>query len=175
MDNPYRSVSNIAYCLRRILSIIDLGNLIVGRHGIFVINPVYNVYTDFDRFEDNCRRMEAETNPKAQSELYQATIELYRGDLFSKISYQELICKGWFLPPNTYDCGSFVVNGTAVVGKKPKRLITAGNQHTKELIFMKSLFEQLIIRRAITLSQTLPCQMSQNIRSASMAICAAAI
>ena len=32
--------------------------------------------------------------------------------------YQELICKGWFLPPNTYDCGSFVVNGTAVVGKE---------------------------------------------------------
>lgn len=25
-------------------------------------------------------------------------------------SNQELICKGWFLPPNTYDCGSFVVN-----------------------------------------------------------------
>ena len=22
-----------------------------------------------------------------------------------------LICKGWFLPPNTYDCGSFVANG----------------------------------------------------------------
>ena len=31
---------------------------------------------------------------------------------------QELLCKGWFLPPNTYDCGSFVVNGTAVVGKE---------------------------------------------------------
>ena len=27
-----------------------------------------------------------------------------------KILKQELICKGWFLPPNTYDCGSFVVN-----------------------------------------------------------------
>ena len=26
------------------------------------------------------------------------------------ISNQELICKGWFLPSNTYDCGSFVVN-----------------------------------------------------------------
>ena len=24
--------------------------------------------------------------------------------------HQELICKGWFLPSNTYDCGSFVVN-----------------------------------------------------------------
>ena len=57
--------------------------------------------------------------------------------------YQELLCRGWFLPPNTYDCGSFVVNGTAVVGKELKHSITAGNQHTKELTFMKSLFEQM--------------------------------
>ena len=64
------------------------------------------------------------------------------GDSNSIIN-QELICRGWFLPPNTYDCGSFVVNGTAVVGKESKHLITAGNQHTKELIFMKSLFEQM--------------------------------
>jgi len=28
----------------------------------------------------------------------------------NSISNQELICKGWFLPSNTYDCGSFVVN-----------------------------------------------------------------
>ena len=38
----------------------------------------------------------------------------------NSIQNQELICKGWFLPPNTYDCGSFVVNGTAVVGKETK-------------------------------------------------------
>ena len=38
-------------------------------------------------------------------------------DVSNSIQNQELICKGWFLPPNTYDCGSFVVNGTAVVGK----------------------------------------------------------
>ena len=38
----------------------------------------------------------------------------------NSIQNQELICKGWFLPPNTYDCGSFVVNGTAVVGKESK-------------------------------------------------------
>ena len=36
----------------------------------------------------------------------------------NSIQNQELLCKGWFLPPNTYDCGSFVVNGTAVVGKE---------------------------------------------------------
>ena len=42
------------------------------------------------------------------------------GDSVS-IETQELLCRGWFLPPNTYDCGSFVVNGTAVVGKEPKK------------------------------------------------------
>ena len=31
------------------------------------------------------------------------------GDSNSIIN-QALICKGWFLPSNTYDCGSFVVN-----------------------------------------------------------------
>ena len=36
----------------------------------------------------------------------------------NSILNQELLCKGWFLPPNTYDCGSFVVNGTAVIGKE---------------------------------------------------------
>ena len=64
-------------------------------------------------------------------------------DESNSIQNQELLCRGWFLPPNTYDCGSFVVNGTAVVGKESKHLITAGNQHTKELIFMKSLFDQM--------------------------------
>lgn len=28
----------------------------------------------------------------------------------NSVANQELICKGWFLPSNTYDCGSFVVN-----------------------------------------------------------------
>ena len=38
----------------------------------------------------------------------------------NSIANQELICKGWILPPNTYDCGSFVVNGKAVIGKELK-------------------------------------------------------
>ena len=41
----------------------------------------------------------------------------------NSISHQEILCRGWFLPPNTYDCGSFVVNGTAVVGKEPKKAL----------------------------------------------------
>ena len=39
-------------------------------------------------------------------------------DVSNSIQNQELLCRGWFLPPNTYDCGSFVVNGTAVVRKE---------------------------------------------------------
>ena len=41
----------------------------------------------------------------------------------NSIQNQELLCRGWFLPPNTYDCGSFVVNGTAVVGKGPQKAL----------------------------------------------------
>ncbi len=44
------------------------------------------------------------------------------GESYS-IGNQELICKGWFLPSNTYDCGSFVVNGKAVVRKEQKKAL----------------------------------------------------
>ena len=44
-------------------------------------------------------------------------------DVSNSIQNQELLCRGWFLPPNTYDCGSFVVNGTAVVGKEPQKAL----------------------------------------------------
>ena len=53
----------------------------------------------------------------------------------NSIIHQELICRGWFLPPNTYDCGSFVVNGTAVVGKESKIPYNRCKSHRKELFF----------------------------------------
>ncbi|HCG67727.1 MAG TPA: hypothetical protein DEW22_03485 [Clostridiales bacterium] len=39
----------------------------------------------------------------------------------NSIVNQVVICKGWFLHPNTYDCGSFVVNRKAVVRKEQKK------------------------------------------------------
>ena len=67
--------------------------------------------------------------PKEDTEMYGATDKmtaLYcrlsqeddRAGESLSIETQELLCRGWFLPPNTYDCGSFVVNGTAVIGKE---------------------------------------------------------
>ena len=47
----------------------------------------------------------------------------FETDDSNSIQNQELLCRGWFLPPNTYDCGSFVVNETAVVGKEPKKAL----------------------------------------------------
>ena len=79
------------------MSIIDLDDLIVGRHGTFVINPKYTVYTDFERFDETCNRLKAETNSKAQCDLYRSAVALYRGDLFSKISYQH-----WLMPTASY-------------------------------------------------------------------------
>lgn len=46
----------------------------------------------------------------------------------NSITNQVVICKGGILPPNTYyDCGSFVVNRKAVIGKEKKPNITAEN------------------------------------------------
>ena len=59
--------------------------------------------------------------PKEDTEMYGATDKITA--LYCRLSQeddrageplsiekQELLCRGWFLPPNTYDCGSFVVN-----------------------------------------------------------------
>ena len=63
--------------------------------------------------------------PSKQEKITALYLRLSRDDDLegesNSISNQELLCRGWFLPPNTYDCGSFVVNGTAVVGKEPKK------------------------------------------------------
>ena len=43
-------------------------------------------------------------------ELERIEEELNRYDENNRIVCQELICRGWVLPSNTYDFGSFVVN-----------------------------------------------------------------
>ena len=71
---------------------------------------------------------------KRVNDITAADIQQWQNELIKKgysptylktINNQELLCKGWFLPPNTYDYGSFVVNGKAAVGKEQQHLITA--------------------------------------------------
>ena len=72
----------------------------------------------------DCPQMMEESTMKQSDKITALYCRLSRDDESqgdsNSIVNQELLCRGWFLPPNTYDCGSFVVNGTAVVGKESK-------------------------------------------------------
>ena len=75
----------------------------------------------------DCPQMMEESTMKQSDKITALYCRLSRDDESqgdsNSIVNQELLCRGWFLPPNTYDCGSFVVNGTAVVGKEPKKAL----------------------------------------------------
>ena len=96
----------------------------------------YDIMTTSNPVLADCPPIKEEQDMNRQSDKITAIYcRLSRDDELTgesnSIVNQELLCRGWFLPPNTYDCGSFVVNGTAVVGKEQKGLITAGNQHKR--------------------------------------------
>ena len=77
--------------------------------------------------EENMNNRQSNTTVKNSNKITALYCRLSRDDESqgdsNSIKNQELICKGWFQPPNTYDCGSFVVNRKAVVRKEPKNLI----------------------------------------------------
>ena len=64
------------------------------------LGMIYRSFLEFhgEIILDKCKENSAKPRDDEQS-----------GDSNSIIN-QALICKGWFLPSNTYDCGSFVVN-----------------------------------------------------------------
>lgn len=73
----------------------------------------------------DCPNTMEDNNMKQSDKITALYCRLSRDDELAgdsnSIVNQELICKRWFLPPNTYDCGSFVVNRKAVVGKARKK------------------------------------------------------
>ena len=83
----------------------------------------YDIMTTSNPVLADCPPIKEEQDMNRQSDKITAIYcRLSRDDELTgesnSIVNQELLCRGWFLPPNTYDCGSFVVNGTAVVGKE---------------------------------------------------------
>ena len=87
-DAPYKVLSNIVYRIRRPLAIIGLDKLIIGKNGTFVINPAYHIHTDFDRFEENCRKLERTSDPDLRRALYRKAVELYKGHLLPRIKHE---------------------------------------------------------------------------------------
>ena len=83
----------------------------------------YDIMTTSNPVLADCPPIKEEQDMNRQSDKITAIYcRLSRDDELTgesnSIVNQELLCRGWFLPPNTYDCGSFVMNGTAVVGKE---------------------------------------------------------
>lgn len=93
ISNPYHDVKNVVYRLKRILSIIELEDLIIGASGTFVINTKYQIYTDFERFEEVCSRFFTTREPVLQESLFQTAKGLYKGTLLPKCDHVH-----WFLP-----------------------------------------------------------------------------
>ena len=92
------------------------------RNGTFEVNYTETIDNAFAEMDESLKIQFDQLNgfsilPSLATHLKDADVKMGFNIAYS----QELICKGWFLPPNTYDCGSFVVNGTAVVGKEPKK------------------------------------------------------
>lgn len=97
VDNPYHDVKNVVYRLKRILSLIGIEDLIVAQGGTFILNPQYNIRTDFGRFEDACSKIERGKNHEAVSSLYHGCMELYKGRLLPRFDYAQ-----WLMPWSAY-------------------------------------------------------------------------
>ena len=95
LDSPYKVVNNIVYRLRRILSVIGLEKLIIGKNGTFQIGPDFNIHTDFDRFEDACIQLKTEENPDMRHSLYHSAVDIYIKDSYaSKYALSERLACG---------------------------------------------------------------------------------
>ena len=70
----------------------------------------------------DCPQMMEESTMKQSDKITALYCRLSRDDESqgdsNSIVNQELLCRGWFLPPNTYDCGSFVANEKTVMIKE---------------------------------------------------------
>lgn len=96
-DDPYNAVKSVVYRLRTLLSYIGLRDLVVASHGTFVLNSAYNIYTDVERLEAACKRIDASSKTESKRRMYQSIMELYKGNLLvGHDSFQ------WMLPKVTY-------------------------------------------------------------------------
>lgn len=96
-DDPYNATKSVVYRLRTVLSYIGLRDLIQASHGTFILNPEYTIYTDVDRLEEACKRIETLSKPESKKKRYEDIMSLYKGSLL--MSHDTF---HWLLPKATY-------------------------------------------------------------------------
>lgn len=103
MGNPYNSIKNVVYRLRKTLACIGLRDLIQASHGTFTLNPNYTIFTDVDRFDDACKRIDNSSDPAILQALYESIIGLYRGSLLPRYDFYH-----WLMPKTLYYQNKFL-------------------------------------------------------------------
>lgn len=93
VTDPYRDIKNVVYRLKRYLNLIELDDLVIGASGTFVINPKYHIYTDYERFEDACKRFFNATDLAKQRNSFYTAKDLYKGSLLPRCDHIH-----WFIP-----------------------------------------------------------------------------
>ena len=97
VDNPYHDVKNVVYRLKRTLGLIGLEDLIIAQGGTFILNPHYEIQTDFERFEEACEKIAKECNHDVISALYHGAMDLYKGNLLPRFDHMQ-----WQMPRSAY-------------------------------------------------------------------------
>ena len=103
MGNPYNSIKNVVYRLRNTLACIGLRDLIQASHGTFTLNPNYTIFTDVERFDDACKRIDNSSDPAILQALYESIIGLYRGSLLPRYDFYH-----WLMPKTLYYQNKFL-------------------------------------------------------------------
>ena len=103
MENPYNSIKNVVYRLRKTLACIGLRDLIQASHGTFTLNPNYTIFTDVERFDDACKRIDNSSGPAILQALYESIIGLYRGSLLPRYDFYH-----WLMPKTLYYQNKFL-------------------------------------------------------------------
>lgn len=103
IDNPYNAIKNVVYRLRSTLTCIGIRDLIQASHGTFTLNPDYTIFTDVERFDDTCKRIDASSNPAILQLLYESLINLYRGSLLPRYDFYH-----WLMPKTLFYQNKFL-------------------------------------------------------------------
>ncbi len=103
LTDPYRDVKNVVYRLKRFLAVAGLEDLVISSTGTFVLNPKYNIYTDFDRFEEIYAKFFSEPCIETKAIVFKTARSLYKGSFLPRIDYLH-----WVMPFVSYYQGLYL-------------------------------------------------------------------
>ena len=133
IGDPYKDVKNVVYRLKRILSVIELDDLVIGMSGKFVINPKYRIHVDFERFEEVYNRFVRERDQRGKEKYFKTASHIYKGTLFPKCDHVH-----WLIPRIGYYQSMYLQLLKEYLSQK----IDEGDYRTAQRIAMEGLADE---------------------------------